>query len=87
MVDVLDMLCPARYKWFNIGLVLKVDHRTLKSIETEQFNRQNDCLREMLACRIQSGDPLTWSELSESLRRPSVEEKELADRIKVIKCK
>ena len=81
------MLYDARYKWFDIGLALKVNYSTLKTIEKEQLNNQDSSLREMLAHRIQSGDSLTWSDLSDCLRHPSVRQNELADRIKTLKGK
>ena len=85
--DALDMLYDARYKWFDIGLALKVNYSTLKTIEKEQLNNQDSSLREMLAYRIQSGDSLTWCDLSDCLTQPSVGKKELAERIKTLKCK
>ena len=52
------MLYKTCTKWFDLGMALKVDFDTLSSIEG-RYPEDSDCLRKMLAHRIQSGDPLT----------------------------
>ena len=79
--DVYTKFYGARDKWFEIGLVLKIDFTTLKSIGREQLNNQSICLREMLAHRIQSGGPLTWTDLCSCLRHSTVERNDLASKI------
>ena len=78
--EVYTKLYDARDKWFNIGLALGIKFNTLKSIKREQPD-YDDCLREMLAHRIQSGGPLTWADLSGCLRHPTVERNDLANGI------
>ena len=78
---IFDKLYNARTKWFEIGLALNVDYETLKSIERVQLNNQDTCLREMLAHRIQSGGPLTLSDLCQCLHHHTVRRSDLADKI------
>ena len=79
--DVYTKFYRVHDKWFEVGMALKIDFTTLKSIEREQFNNQSKCLREMLAHRIQSGGPLTWTDLCSCLRHPTVERNDLANEI------
>ena len=79
--DVYTKFYDARDKWCDIGLYLNVKESALKSIKKEQLNNQGDCLREMLAHRIQSGGPLTWNDLCHCLRCPTVGRRDLANEI------
>ena len=78
--DVHTKLYDARSKWIDIGLALNISYGTLESIKNEQQNN-SDRLREMLAHRIQSGDDLTWANLSSCLRYPTIGRKDLAKEI------
>ena len=66
-------------KWFNLGLALKVSYDTLDNIRDKHGDNQN-CLREMLAARLKTG-PLTYSEICQSLRAPTVERNDVAEAI------
>ena len=79
--EVYTKFFGARDKWFNIGLALGIKFSTLKSIKTREQHDNDECLREMLAHRIQSGGPLTWADLSGCLRHPTVERNDLANDI------
>ena len=79
--DVYTKFYGARDKWFEIGMALKIDYTTLKSIEREQLNNQSKCLREMLAHCVQSGSSLTWTDLCGCLRHRTVERNDLANEI------
>ena len=76
--DVYTKLYDARNKWFDIGLALKINYITLECIRSEKSDT-SDGLRRMLAHRIQSGGPLTWTDLSGCLRHPTVERNDLAN--------
>ena len=78
--EVYTKFFDARDKWFNIGLALNINFTALKSIKSEQHDN-DDCLREMLAHRIQSGGPLTWADLSDCLRHPIIKRNDLAKNI------
>ena len=81
LVDVHTKLYDASDKWFDIGLALDIKYNALNCIKKEQFNNSSDCLREMLAHRIQSGGPLTWPDLCKCLLHPTVRRRDLADQI------
>ena len=75
---VYTKLYDARNKWFDIGLALDISYSTLESIESEKSDN-SDRLRRMLAHCIQSGGPLTWTDLSGCLRHPTVKRNDLAN--------
>ena len=68
----------ARAKWYDIGIELKVDVSTLKSIES-MYNNSKDCLREVITEWLKAVHPKpTWRSLVDALRRPVVDESKLA---------
>ena len=68
----------ARAKWYDIGIELKVDVSTLKSIES-MYSNSKDCLREVIAEWLKAVHPKpTWRSLLDALRRPAVDESKLA---------
>ena len=81
LVDVHTKLYDVRSKWFDIGMALSISYGTLESIKSEQHFKNSDCLREVLAHRIQLGSPLTWNDISSCLRHPTVEQGDLANKI------
>ena len=80
MHQVHTKLYEARAEWFNIGQCLSVDHGTLDSIRDE-FRKNGDQLREMLAKRLKFSDLLTWARLCDCLREPIVARDDLANQI------
>ncbi len=72
-------MIKAAKNWFNLGLALDLDHDTLDNIK-DDYHRNKDCLREMLAARLKTG-PLTYSEICQSLRAPTVERNDVAEAI------
>ncbi len=75
-----ERLFPARTKWCNIGLKLKVTMDTIEAI-TSKHNNPDDCLREVLAKRLEAVGPLSWREVCACLRSPTVNRKDVADKI------
>ena len=68
----------ARTKWYDIGIELKVDVSTLKTIES-MYSNAKDCLREVITEWLKAVSPKpTWRSLVDALRRPVVEESKLA---------
>ena len=68
----------ARAKWYDIGIELKVDVSTLKSIES-MYNNSKDCLREVITEWLKAVHPKpTWRSLVDALQRPVVDELKLA---------
>ena len=70
--------------WFNLGLALKLSYIDLTNFR-ETYRGDNDvCLREALARRLQSGDPLTWGGMCTALRHSTVARNDLAVKIEEI---
>ena len=70
--DVLTELHPARAKWFNIGLQLKVSVTDLQRIESEYKNDHSTCLRQMLIKWLEMGSA-TWEVICDALQAPIVQ--------------
>ena len=75
-----ERLFPARTKWCNIGLKLKVTMDTIEAIASKH-NDPDDCLREVLSKRLQTVGPLSWREVCACLRSPTVDRYDVADMI------
>ncbi len=75
-----ERLFPARAKWRNIGLKLKVEPDTLEAIASKH-NNPDDCLREMLTKRLQAVGSLSWREVCNCLRSPIVDRNDVAEKI------
>ncbi len=79
--SVNNKLIQAAGNWKDLGLDLGLDPSTLSDIE-DDYHRNKDCLREMLTARLKTGPPLTYSDICQSLRKPTVRQDALADAIK-----
>ena len=67
--------------WLNLGLALGLSHPVLNNIDTGKHRGDNvSCLREMLA-KLLSTQHVTWSLLSDALKKPTVKLIYLADSI------
>ena len=76
----------ARTKWYDIGIELKVDVSTLKTIES-MYSNSKDCLREVITEWLKAVHPKpTWRSLVDALRKPVVDESKLAAAIEVKYC-
>ncbi|XP_064400836.1 uncharacterized protein LOC135346990 isoform X1 [Halichondria panicea] len=83
MIDlqhVYEKLKSASPHWFNLGLALGLSHFVLTNIDSEYRGNNVSCLREMLA-KLLSTQHVTWSLLSDALKRPTVDLINLADSI------
>ena len=78
---VYERLYSARTKWFNIGILVKIDNTTLESIKVRNRDDPDGCLREMLTHCLQAGGPLTWRDLCDCLRSKTVAHNDLAEEI------
>ena len=78
---VFERLINASTNWFNLGGALGLDVNTLSAIDRKYRGDVDDCLREMIAKRIQSGGPLTWIGLCDCLRSPTVKRNDVASEI------
>ncbi len=67
--------------WLNLGLALGLSHPVLTNIDTGKHRGDNvSCLREMLV-KLLSTQDVTWSLLSDALKKPTVDLINLADSI------
>ena len=77
---VYETLFPISSKWHNFGLALGLPKCTLRRIEYN-YRECEDCLRETLAVRISDPKPLTWQMVLSALRKDTVNDIELAEKI------
>ncbi len=77
--SVYKNLIKAAGDWLDLGLDMGLDLGTLKNIK-DDCHRNKDCLREMLAARLKTG-PLTYSDIVQSLRAPTVDQSDVAEAI------
>ncbi len=75
--SVYEKVIKAARNWFNLGLALDLDYDTLNDIK-DDYHRNKDCLREMIAARLKTGPPLTYSDICQSLRAPTVDRNDVA---------
>ena len=66
--------------WFNLGLALGITHPVLTNINIKYREDNWLCFREMLA-ELLSTQHVTWSLLSDALKKPTVDLINLADSI------
>ncbi len=71
----------ASLNWFDLGLALKLSYTDLKNFREMYRGDNKACLRETLACRLQSGDPLTWGGMCTALRNSTVARNDVAEAI------
>ena len=70
----------AHKKWYEIGLLLKVDLATLDSIEDEEKSNSKKLLR-MLKHWLQAGTNGSWETLDKALRNKTVARRDVADKL------
>ncbi len=75
--SVNEKLIQVAADWFYLGLALGLRHGTLKDIR-DDYHGNKDYLCEMLAARLKTGPPLTYSKICQSLRSPTVDRDVLA---------
>ncbi len=78
--SVYKNLIKAAGNWFNLGLNLGLDFHILNNISDKHRDNQL-CLREMIAARLKTGPPLTYSDICRSLRASTVNRNDVAEAI------
>ncbi len=66
--------------WLSLGLALGLSHPVLTNINSKHRGDNVSCFREMLA-ELLSTQHVTWSLLSDALKKPTVDLINLADSI------
>ncbi len=79
MSTVYKNLINAAGNWFNLGLDLGIGFSSLNNISDKHRDNET-CLREMLAVSLKTG-LLTYSEICQSLRVPTVDRNDVAEAI------
>ena len=79
--EVFERLVGVSVQWRNLGGALGLDQDTLSAIDVKYRGDTQDCLREMLTKRLQSGGPLSWRVLCDCLRSPTVRRYDVAAEI------
>ena len=74
-----ERLFTARNEWYNIGLKLNVPNDSLTEIES--INDHKICLRKMLTYRLKAVGTLSWREVCDCLRSPTVDRNDVAEKI------
>ena len=77
---VYDKLINAARNWLDLGLALGLSYNTLMNIKDDHRDKNQTCLREMIAARMENG-PLTYFEICLSLRAPTVGRNDVAEAI------
>ncbi len=80
LIDIKEQLHPVRTKWENIGLKLNVDYETIESIKQVCNEKHDRCLQNVISQRLHAS-PLTWRELCDCLRSPTVARNDVAVKI------
>ncbi len=82
ILEVYEKVKNASPNWFNLGLALELSYTDLTNIKIKEHRGDNDvCLREALACRLQSGGSLTWGGICTALRHTTVARNDVAEKI------
>ena len=75
---VRNELHDVREKWYDIGIELRMDVPSLKTIDNK-YNDSKDCLRELITEWLKTVHPKpSWISLIDALRRKAVNEPKLA---------
>ena len=80
--DIIEALWPAKLKWYNVGLCLKVEKDELDTIDQKAGNDVEVNLRQMVSSRLRMADPCTWTDICEALKHPTVGMTKVAEKVK-----
>ena len=78
LAELVEVLHPARNKYFHFGLQIGLEDDEIESIEN-RYQNAYDRLRAILSVRLNKASPLTWNEIYSALRSRSVDKSRLAD--------
>ena len=80
LAELVEVLYPARNKYFYFGLQVGLVDDEIESIEN-RYQNADDRLRAILSARLRNG-PLTWNEIYSALRSRMVDRSGLAEEIR-----
>ncbi len=78
---ILEVLYPARLKWYNLGIKLGLDNTTLDCIKTKERDDCDACLKSMLQ-KVLDETTLTQAKIVHALESPLVQYRSLTNKIK-----
>ena len=81
LAELVEVLHPARNKYFHFGLQIGLEDDEIESIEN-RYQNAYDRLRAILSVRLNKANPLTWNEIYSALRSRSVDKSRLAEEIR-----
>ena len=80
LIVVCNAIFNAKVKWYQIGLLLKVDIDALESIKDEEKDNSERLLR-MLKYWLRTGTNRSWEGLDKALRHKTVARPDVADKL------
>ena len=81
LAELVEVLHPARNKYFHFGLQVGLEDDVIESIEN-RYQNADDRLRAILSARLRNG-PLTWNEIYSALGSRMVDRSRLAEEIRL----
>ena len=79
--EVQEALWPARAKWKNIGIRLKLAVSDLECINAEPGSGIDEKFDRMLSARLKKIEPCTWRDLYDALNHPTVAMSDVANKL------
>ena len=79
--EVQEALWPARAKWKNIGIRLKLAVSDLECINAEPGSGLDEKFDRMLSARLKKIEPCTWRDLYDALNHPTVAMSDVANKL------
>ena len=80
LIKVMNSICEAKIKWYNLGLELGIHHGELDVIKENEYNRVDQCFKGMLILWLKTLTP-SWEDLVKALKGPMVGHLQLANSI------
>ena len=77
-----ESLLPVEAKWYEVGLCLNIDPKSLDAIEVEHSKNCKRCLSKVLDIWTRVKHDANWEDVIEMLLSPAVKENSLARKIK-----
>ena len=81
LAELVEVLHPARNKYFHFGLQIGLENDEIESVEN-RYQNAGDRLRAILSVRLNKANSLTWNEIDSALRSKSVDKSSLAEEIR-----
>ena len=81
--EVQDAIWEARYKWYNIGIRLKLEVSDLDAIVAEPGIDLEEKFNRMIKCWLKRGESCMWTVLYEALKHKTVNMPNVAEKVKL----